>query len=142
MTPTETQVQAKLNLKQVHNIPKWIPLTVSSFTPMMNCIYNCIMCLPSGRRTEQSLRSPYESGFSMTVSNRITDLIPHTLQLSLWPFTTGGSLSLIVRLMKAGVLIVLAWWMCDYMFQEIDPDKDFTIPRPQTTNYREPYDEY
>ncbi|KAG8006428.1 Retinoic acid-induced protein 3 [Nibea albiflora] len=44
-----------------------------------------------GRRTEQSLRSPYESGFSMT---------------------------------------------------EIDPDKDFTIPRPQTTNYREPYDEY
>ncbi|XP_044038299.1 retinoic acid-induced protein 3 isoform X2 [Siniperca chuatsi] len=44
-----------------------------------------------GRRTEQSLRSPYESEFSMT---------------------------------------------------EIDTDKDFTIPRPQTTNYREPYDEY
>ncbi|KAM9345903.1 retinoic acid-induced protein 3 [Symphorus nematophorus] len=44
-----------------------------------------------GRRTEPSLRSPYESGFSMT---------------------------------------------------EIDTDKDFTIPRPQTTNYREPYDEY
>ncbi|XP_051244280.1 retinoic acid-induced protein 3 [Dicentrarchus labrax] len=44
-----------------------------------------------GRRTEASLRSPYESGFSMT---------------------------------------------------EINPDKDFTIPRPQTTNYREPYDEY
>nr|XP_046270164.1 retinoic acid-induced protein 3 [Scatophagus argus] len=44
-----------------------------------------------GRRTEPPLRSPYESGFSMT---------------------------------------------------EIDPDKDFTIPRPQTTNYREPYDEY
>ncbi|XP_073350188.1 retinoic acid-induced protein 3 [Pagrus major] len=44
-----------------------------------------------GRRAEQSLRSPYESEFSMT---------------------------------------------------EIDPDKDFSIPRPQTTNYREPYDEY
>lgn len=44
-----------------------------------------------GRRSEPSLRSPYESGFSMT---------------------------------------------------EIDPDKDYTIPRPQTTNYREPYDEY
>lgn len=44
-----------------------------------------------GKRAGQSLRSPYESGFSMT---------------------------------------------------EIDPDKDFTIPRPQTTNYREPYDEY
>lgn len=44
-----------------------------------------------GRRSEQSLRSPYESGFSMT---------------------------------------------------EIDPDKDFTIPRPQATNYGEPYDEY
>ncbi|XP_039979774.1 retinoic acid-induced protein 3 [Xiphias gladius] len=44
-----------------------------------------------GRRTEPTLRSPYESGFSMT---------------------------------------------------EIDPDKDYTIPRPQTTNYREPYDEY
>lgn len=44
-----------------------------------------------GRRTEQSLRSPYESGFSVT---------------------------------------------------EIDPDKDYTIPRPQTTNYLEPYDEY
>ncbi|TMS14699.1 hypothetical protein E3U43_021161 [Larimichthys crocea] len=44
-----------------------------------------------GRRAEESLRSPYESGFSMT---------------------------------------------------EIDPDKDFSIPRPQTTNYREPYDEY
>ncbi|XP_070779365.1 retinoic acid-induced protein 3 [Enoplosus armatus] len=44
-----------------------------------------------GRRAEQSLRSPYESGFSMT---------------------------------------------------EIDTDKDFSIPRPQTTNYSEPYDEY
>lgn len=44
-----------------------------------------------GRRTKQSLRSPYESGFSVT---------------------------------------------------EIDPDKDYTIPRPQTTNYLEPYDEY
>uniref|UniRef100_UPI0037E78D89 retinoic acid-induced protein 3 n=1 Tax=Semicossyphus pulcher TaxID=241346 RepID=UPI0037E78D89 len=44
-----------------------------------------------GRRAEQSLRSPYESGFSMT---------------------------------------------------DIDPDKDYTIPRPQTTNYQEPYDEY
>lgn len=44
-----------------------------------------------GRRGEQSLRSPYESGFSMT---------------------------------------------------DIDPEKDFTIPRPQTTNYSEPYDEY
>ncbi|XP_059204879.1 retinoic acid-induced protein 3 [Centropristis striata] len=44
-----------------------------------------------GRRTEQSLRSPYESGFSVT---------------------------------------------------DIDPDKDYTIPRPQTTNYLEPYDEY
>ncbi|XP_076607859.1 retinoic acid-induced protein 3 [Chaetodon auriga] len=44
-----------------------------------------------GRRAEPSLRSPYESGFSMT---------------------------------------------------EIDPDKDFSIPRPQATNYREPYDEY
>ncbi|XP_049925021.1 G-protein coupled receptor family C group 5 member D isoform X1 [Epinephelus moara] len=43
-----------------------------------------------GRRTEQSLRSPYESGFSVT---------------------------------------------------EIDPDKDYTIPRPQTTNFLEPYDE-
>ncbi|KAM6914784.1 G-protein coupled receptor family C group 5 member D isoform 1-T1 [Lycodopsis pacificus] len=44
-----------------------------------------------GRRTEQSLRSPYESEFSVT---------------------------------------------------EIDPDRDYTIPRPQTTNYLEPYDEY
>ncbi|XP_029364379.1 retinoic acid-induced protein 3 [Echeneis naucrates] len=44
-----------------------------------------------GRRAEPALRSPYESGFSMT---------------------------------------------------EIDPNKDYTIPRPQTTNYREPYDEY
>ncbi|KAK2833838.1 hypothetical protein Q5P01_017727 [Channa striata] len=44
-----------------------------------------------GRRNDPSLRSPYESGFSMT---------------------------------------------------EIDPDKDYTIPRPQTTNYREPYDDY
>ncbi|CAK6960382.1 retinoic acid-induced protein 3 [Scomber scombrus] len=44
-----------------------------------------------GRGTETTLRSPYESGFSMT---------------------------------------------------EIDPDKDYSIPRPQTTNYREPYDEY
>ncbi|KAK7939372.1 hypothetical protein WMY93_002698 [Mugilogobius chulae] len=44
-----------------------------------------------GRRTEPALRSPYESGFSMT---------------------------------------------------EIDPDKDYTIPRPKTTNYEESYDEY
>ncbi|KAM4635519.1 retinoic acid-induced protein 3 [Polymixia lowei] len=44
-----------------------------------------------GRRTEPALRSPYESGFSMT---------------------------------------------------EIDPDKDYSIPRPQTTNISEPYDEY
>lgn len=44
-----------------------------------------------GRRTEPALRSPYESGFSMT---------------------------------------------------EIDPDKDYSIPRPKTTNYGEPYDEY
>ncbi|KAM6965882.1 retinoic acid-induced protein 3 [Tautogolabrus adspersus] len=44
-----------------------------------------------GLRAEPSLRSPYESGFSMS---------------------------------------------------EIDPDKDYTIPRPQTTNYLEPYDEY
>ncbi|XP_056143582.1 G-protein coupled receptor family C group 5 member D [Lampris incognitus] len=44
-----------------------------------------------GRRVERDLRSPYESGFSMT---------------------------------------------------EIDPDKDYTIPRPQTTNISEPYDEY
>ncbi|XP_034568229.1 retinoic acid-induced protein 3 [Notolabrus celidotus] len=44
-----------------------------------------------GLRSDPSLRSPYESGFSMT---------------------------------------------------DIDPDKDYTIPRPQTTNYQEPYDEY
>ncbi|XP_069005559.1 G-protein coupled receptor family C group 5 member D [Embiotoca jacksoni] len=44
-----------------------------------------------GRRTQPSLRSPYDAGFAMT---------------------------------------------------EIDPDKDYTIPRPQTTNYSEPYDEY
>ncbi|CAJ1075773.1 retinoic acid-induced protein 3 [Xyrichtys novacula] len=44
-----------------------------------------------GLRSEQSLRSPYESGFSMT---------------------------------------------------DIDPEKDYTIPRPQTTNYQEPYDDY
>lgn len=44
-----------------------------------------------GRRAEQSLRSPYESGFSMA---------------------------------------------------EIDIEKDFSIPRPQTTNYTEPYDGY
>ncbi|XP_058509413.1 G-protein coupled receptor family C group 5 member D [Solea solea] len=44
-----------------------------------------------GRRGDPSLRSPYESGFSMT---------------------------------------------------EIDTDKDYTIPRPQSTNYGEPYDEY
>ncbi|KAM9844244.1 retinoic acid-induced protein 3 [Aulostomus maculatus] len=29
-----------------------------------------------------------------------------------------------------------------FSMTEIDPDKDYTIPRPQTTNYREPYDEY
>ncbi|XP_048102066.1 G-protein coupled receptor family C group 5 member D [Alosa alosa] len=44
-----------------------------------------------GKRSEPVLRSPYESGFSMT---------------------------------------------------EIDPDKDYSIPRPQTTNINEPYDEY
>lgn len=44
-----------------------------------------------GRRTEQSLRSPYESGFSMA---------------------------------------------------EIDMEKDYSIPRPQATNYTEPYDGY
>ncbi|XP_054462788.1 G-protein coupled receptor family C group 5 member D [Anoplopoma fimbria] len=44
-----------------------------------------------GRRTQQSLRSPYESGFCVT---------------------------------------------------DIDPERDYTIPRPQTTNYAEPYDEY
>ncbi|XP_072225349.1 retinoic acid-induced protein 3 isoform X1 [Leuresthes tenuis] len=43
------------------------------------------------RSTDPKLRSPYESGFSMT---------------------------------------------------EIDPDKDYTIPRPKTTNYTEPYDDY
>ncbi|XP_049602044.1 G-protein coupled receptor family C group 5 member D [Syngnathus scovelli] len=44
-----------------------------------------------GRRHDSKLRSPYESGFSMT---------------------------------------------------DIDPNKDYSIPRPQTTNYEEPYDEY
>ncbi|XP_019726573.1 G-protein coupled receptor family C group 5 member D [Hippocampus comes] len=44
-----------------------------------------------GGRSDPTLRSPYESGFSMT---------------------------------------------------EIDPNKDYSIPRPQSTNYREPYDEY
>lgn len=44
-----------------------------------------------GRRTEPVLRSPYESGFSMT---------------------------------------------------EIDPDKDYSIPRPEATNYGHTYDEY
>ncbi|XP_030649126.1 G-protein coupled receptor family C group 5 member D [Chanos chanos] len=44
-----------------------------------------------GKREQPALRSPYESGFSMT---------------------------------------------------EIDPDKDFSIPRPQTTNITEPYDDY
>ncbi|XP_063069908.1 retinoic acid-induced protein 3 [Engraulis encrasicolus] len=44
-----------------------------------------------GKRSEPVLRSPYESGFSMT---------------------------------------------------EIDPDKDYSIPRPQTTNINEPYDDY
>ncbi|XP_065820505.1 retinoic acid-induced protein 3 [Labrus bergylta] len=44
-----------------------------------------------GPRAQPSLRSPYESGFSMS---------------------------------------------------EIDPVKDYTIPRPQTTTYQEPYDEY
>lgn len=45
-----------------------------------------------GRRTQQtSLRSPYESGFSMS---------------------------------------------------DIDPEKDYSIPRPQATNYNEPYDDY
>ncbi|GAA6215534.1 G-protein coupled receptor family C group 5 member D-like [Lates japonicus] len=29
-----------------------------------------------------------------------------------------------------------------FSMTEIDTDKDYTIPRPQTTNYREPYDEY
>lgn len=28
------------------------------------------------------------------------------------------------------------------VFQEIDPNKDYTIPRPQTTNFNQPYDEY
>ncbi|XP_034749796.1 retinoic acid-induced protein 3 [Etheostoma cragini] len=44
-----------------------------------------------GRRTEKSLRSPYEAGFAVT---------------------------------------------------NIDPNKDYTIPRPQTTNYMEPYEDY
>ncbi|XP_074511628.1 retinoic acid-induced protein 3 isoform X3 [Sebastes fasciatus] len=44
-----------------------------------------------GRRNEQSLRSPYESEFSVT---------------------------------------------------DIDPERDYTIPRPQTTNFLEPYDEF
>ncbi|CAL1588744.1 unnamed protein product [Knipowitschia caucasica] len=44
-----------------------------------------------GRRTEPTLRSPYESGFSMT---------------------------------------------------EIDPERDYSIPRPSTTNYEEPYNGY
>lgn len=44
-----------------------------------------------GRRTEPALRSPYESGFSMT---------------------------------------------------DIDPEKDYSIPRPKSTNYGQPYDEY
>ncbi|XP_074552446.1 retinoic acid-induced protein 3 [Halichoeres trimaculatus] len=44
-----------------------------------------------GLRADQSLRSPYDSGFTMT---------------------------------------------------DIDPNKDYTIPRPKTTNYQEPYDEY
>ncbi|KAM6957876.1 G-protein coupled receptor family C group 5 member D [Aplochiton taeniatus] len=44
-----------------------------------------------GKRADPAVRSPYESGFSMT---------------------------------------------------EIDPAKDYTIPRPQTTNIGEPYDEY
>ncbi|KAM7386395.1 hypothetical protein PAMA_009151 [Pampus argenteus] len=30
----------------------------------------------------------------------------------------------------------------EFSMTEIDPDKDYTIPRPQTTNIREPYDEY
>lgn len=29
-----------------------------------------------------------------------------------------------------------------YAFQEINVGKDFSIPRPQTTNYREPYEWY
>lgn len=29
-----------------------------------------------------------------------------------------------------------------FVFQEIDPDKDYSIPRPQTTNISEPYDVY
>lgn len=29
-----------------------------------------------------------------------------------------------------------------FSMKEIDPDKDYTIPRPQTTNYSEPYDDY
>lgn len=29
-----------------------------------------------------------------------------------------------------------------FSMTEIDPDKDYTIPRPKTTNYNEPYDEY
>lgn len=33
------------------------------------------------------------------------------------------------------------WPFCS-CFQEIDPDKDYSIPRPQTTNINEPYDEY
>lgn len=46
-------------------------LSLCAFTMNAYNVYklaDCVTRLPSGRRAEQSLRSPYESGFSMTVS--------------------------------------------------------------------------
>lgn len=31
-------------------------------------------------------------------------------------------------------------FLCVCVFQEVDTERDYTIPRPQTTNYREPYE--
>ncbi|XP_076020750.1 retinoic acid-induced protein 3 [Genypterus blacodes] len=33
-------------------------------------------------------------------------------------------------------------YQSEFSMTEIDPDRDYTIPRPQTTNTREPYDRY
>ncbi|KAG7459401.1 hypothetical protein MATL_G00210170 [Megalops atlanticus] len=63
----------------------------STKTGRENCSFESDGQDRRGKRQEPVLRSPYESGFSMT---------------------------------------------------EIDPDRDYSIPRPQTTNTTEPYDDY
>lgn len=79
-------------------------------------------------------------GESQTVS--VASRIKSRLALSL---ITLRECSHSVRLMEAGCCC-LQHEKCGSMLlsdpQEIDTGKDFSIPRPQTTNYTEPYDGY